>query len=86
MQRYTVYLLVHLETALHVSCGISTHHQEHTRMYLQLQELAKPFLLLAAIVEELELQSRTPLVSPIRATVPAHLILLYLITRIIHIC
>ena len=28
MQRYAVYL--YLETALHVSGGISTHHQEHT--------------------------------------------------------
>ena len=28
MQRYTVYL--YLETALHVSGGTSTHHQEHT--------------------------------------------------------
>jgi len=28
MQRYTVYL--YLETALHVSGGISTHHQEYT--------------------------------------------------------
>ena len=28
MQRYTVYL--YLENALHVSGGISTHHQEHT--------------------------------------------------------
>ena len=28
MKRYTVYLF--LETAVHVSGGISTHHQEHT--------------------------------------------------------
>jgi hypothetical protein len=27
MQSYTVYL--YMETALHVSCGTSTHHQEH---------------------------------------------------------
>ena len=33
MQRYTVYL--YLEIALHVSSGIFTHHQEHTRLYLQ---------------------------------------------------
>ena len=33
MQRYTVYLF--LETALHVSGGISTHHQEHIQVYLQ---------------------------------------------------
>ena len=31
MQRYTVHLF--LETALHVSGGISTHHQEHIQMY-----------------------------------------------------
>jgi hypothetical protein len=33
MQRYTVYL--YLETALHVSGGTSTHHQEHIQLYLQ---------------------------------------------------
>ena len=33
MQRYTVHL--YMETALHVSSGISTHHQEHTQLYLQ---------------------------------------------------
>jgi hypothetical protein len=32
MQSYTVYL--YLETALHVVGGISTHHQEHTQLYL----------------------------------------------------
>jgi len=32
MQRYTVYSP--LETALHVSGGISTHHQEHIQLYL----------------------------------------------------
>ena len=53
MQRYTVYLC--LETALHVSGGISTHHQEHTQLYLQHLVLVKPLLLPAAIVEELEL-------------------------------
>jgi hypothetical protein len=33
MQRYAVYL--HLETALHVSGGTSTHHQERIQLYLQ---------------------------------------------------
>ena len=33
MQRYTFYL--HLETALHVSGGISTHNQERKQLYLQ---------------------------------------------------
>ena len=54
MQRYTVYL--YLETALHVSGGTSTHHQEHTQLYLQHLVLVKPLLLPAAIVEELELR------------------------------
>ena len=54
MQRYTVYL--YLETALHVSGGISTHYREHTQLYLQHLVLVKPVLLPAAVVEELELQ------------------------------
>jgi hypothetical protein len=33
MQHYTVYL--YLETALHVSGGTSTHHQERIQLYLQ---------------------------------------------------
>jgi hypothetical protein len=32
MQRYTFYL--YLEAALHVSGGISTHHQEHTQLLM----------------------------------------------------
>ena len=55
MQRYTVYLF--LETALHVSVGISTHHLEHIQLYLQHLALVKPLLLPVAIVEELELQA-----------------------------
>ena len=47
MQRYTVYLS--LETALHVSGGISTHHQERIQLYLQHLVLVKPLLLPAAI-------------------------------------
>ena len=42
------------KTALHVSGGVSTHHQEHTQLYLQYLVLVKPLLLPAAIVEELE--------------------------------
>ena len=53
MQSYTVYLS--LETAVHVSGGISTHHQEHTQLYLQHLALVKPLLLPAAIMEDLEL-------------------------------
>ena len=47
MQRYTVYL--YLETSLHVSGGISTHHQEHTQLYPQHLVLVKPVLLPATI-------------------------------------
>ena len=54
MQRYTVYL--YLETALHISGGISTHHQEHTQLYLQQLVPVKPLLLPADIVEEMERQ------------------------------
>ena len=53
MQHNTVYL--YLEIALHVSGGVSTHHQEHTQFYLQHLALVKPLLIPAAIVEELEI-------------------------------
>jgi hypothetical protein len=52
MQRHTVYL--YLETALHVSVGTSTHHQERIQLYLQHLVFVTPLLLSAAIVEELE--------------------------------
>ena len=52
MQSYTVYL--YLETALHVSGGTSTHHQERIQLYLQHLVFVTPLLLSAAIVEELE--------------------------------
>jgi hypothetical protein len=52
MQRYTVYL--YLETALHVSRGTSTHHQERIKLYLQHLVFVTPLLLTAAIVKELE--------------------------------
>jgi hypothetical protein len=52
MQRYTVYL--YLGTALHVSGGNSTHHQEGIQLYLQHLVFVTPLLLSAAIVEELE--------------------------------
>jgi len=53
MQRCTVYL--YLETALHVSDGTFTHHQERIQLYLQHLVFVTPLLLSAAIVEELEL-------------------------------
>jgi hypothetical protein len=52
MQRYTVYL--YLETALHISGGTSTHHQERIQLYLQHLVFATPLLLSAAMVEELK--------------------------------
>jgi hypothetical protein len=52
MQRYTVYL--YLKTALHVSGGTSTHHQERIQQYLQHLVFVTPLLLSAAVVEELE--------------------------------
>jgi hypothetical protein len=52
MQRHRVYL--YLETALHVSGGTSTHHQERKQLYLQHLVFVTPLLLSAAIVEELE--------------------------------
>jgi hypothetical protein len=52
MQRYTVYS--YLETALHVSGGTSTHHQERIQPYLQHLVFVTPLLLSAAILEELE--------------------------------
>jgi hypothetical protein len=51
MQRYTVYL--HLETALHISGGTSTHHQE--RIQLSTASGNRYTVLSAATVEELEL-------------------------------
>jgi hypothetical protein len=53
MQRYTVYL--YLETALHVSGGTFTHHQERIQLYLQHLIFVTPLLLSATIVEEVEL-------------------------------
>jgi hypothetical protein len=52
MQHYTVYL--YLETALHISGGISTHHQERIQLYLQHLVFVTPLLLSDAMVEELE--------------------------------
>ena len=48
MKRYTVYL----ETALHVSGGTVTHHQERKQLYLQHLVFVTQLLLSAAIVEE----------------------------------
>jgi hypothetical protein len=47
MQRYTIYL--YLETALHVSGGTPSHHQERIQLYLHHLVFVTPLLLPAAI-------------------------------------
>ena len=56
-QDATLHGLFYLETALHVSGGNSTHHQERKQLYLQHLVFVTLLLLPAAIVEELELVS-----------------------------
>jgi hypothetical protein len=46
--------LFYLETALHVSGGTITHHQERKQLYLQHLVYVTPLLLPAPFVEELE--------------------------------
>jgi hypothetical protein len=48
-QDATLHSLFYLETALHVSGGASTHHQERIQLYLQHLEFVTPLLLTAAI-------------------------------------
>jgi len=52
MQHYTFYL--YLETALHVSSGTTTYHQERKQLCLQHLVFVTPLLLPAGIVVELE--------------------------------
>jgi hypothetical protein len=54
-QDATLHSLFYLETALHVSGGNTTHHQERKQLYLQDLAFVTPLLLSAVIVEELEL-------------------------------
>jgi hypothetical protein len=53
-QDATLHSLFYLETALHVSGGTITNHQERKQLYLQHLVFVTPLLLSAAIVEELE--------------------------------
>ena len=53
--RCNVTQFIFLETALHVSGGTPTHHQEHKQLYVQQLIFVTPLLLSTAIVEELEL-------------------------------
>ena len=54
-QDATLHTLFYLETALHVSGDITTHHQERKQLYLQHLVFVIPLLLSAAVVEVLEL-------------------------------
>jgi len=48
-QDATLHDLFYLETALHVSGGTTTHHQERKQLYLQHVVFVRPLLLPAAI-------------------------------------
>ena len=58
MKLITFYL--YLETALHVSGGTSSHHQERIQLYVQHLVFVTLLLLPAAIMEELELVPNPP--------------------------
>jgi hypothetical protein len=49
-----LHIYLYLETALHVSGGTYTNHQEHIRLYLRHLVFVTLLLLSAANVEELE--------------------------------
>jgi hypothetical protein len=53
-QDATLHVYIYVETALRVSGGTSSHHQERMQLYLQHLVFVTPLLLSAAIVEELE--------------------------------
>jgi hypothetical protein len=53
-QDATLHSLFYLQSALHVSGGTSTHHQERIQLYLQHLVFVRPLLLPTPIVEELE--------------------------------
>ena len=50
-QDATLHSLLYLETALHVSGGTTTHHQERIQLYLRHLVFVTPLLLPAAIAE-----------------------------------
>ena len=51
-QDATLHSLFYLETALHVSSGTSTHHQQRIQLYLQHLVFVTPLLLSAAIAAD----------------------------------
>jgi len=54
-QDATLHSLFSLETALHVSGGTSTHHQDHKQLYLHHLIFVTPLLLPATFVEVFQL-------------------------------
>ena len=62
-QDATLRSLFYLETALHVSDGTTTHHQERKQWYLHHLLFVTPLLIPAAIVEELELRSNSSTIA-----------------------
>jgi hypothetical protein len=52
-QDATLHSLFYLETALQVSCGTTTHHQERKQLYLQHLVFGTPLLLSAAIAADI---------------------------------
>jgi len=59
----TLHSLFYLETALHVSGGTITHHQERKLLNVQHLLFVTPLLLPAAIVEELEIRSNSSTIA-----------------------
>ena len=55
--------LFYLETALHVSGGTTTHHQERKQLYVRYLVFVTPLLLSAAIMEELEQRSNSSTIA-----------------------
>jgi len=51
-QDAALHSLFYLETAPHVSCGTTTHHQERKQLYLQHLVFVTPLLLSAAIAAD----------------------------------
>jgi len=51
-QEATLHSLFYLETALHISGGTSTHHQQRKQLYLQHLVFVTPLLLSAAIAAD----------------------------------
>ena len=59
----TLHSLFYLETALHVSGGTTTHHQERKQLYVRYLVFVTTLLLPAAIVEELERCSNSSMIA-----------------------